>query len=135
MTEHDKPPPQDDDFLQRAADHFDDSVESLDAQTRSRLNQGRQLALTAAGERTLSWQQWLPAGVAAAVALVAIGMWNNKVEQDVFDAPDLAVPAMAADLELLMDEDELEMLEDLEFYSWIDLDEDTNDTGQDAQVG
>jgi len=30
---------------------------------------------------------------------------------------------VASDMEILLTEDSLEMLEDLEFYSWIDLDE------------
>ena len=38
------------------------------------------------------------------------------------------MPSTASDLEILLDEDSLEMLEELEFYSWIDL-----ETEPDAQ--
>lgn len=111
--------PKDDSLQERAAELFADSVENLDAATRSRLNQARQQALRAAKPRPLlgSWQTWVPAGAAAAVATVAIVMWNGA------EQPDLLVPpTMATDFEILMDQDDLEMLEDLEFYSWLELD-------------
>ena len=40
------------------------------------------------------------------------------------------VPAVATDMEILLTEDSLEMLEDLEFYSWIDFEEDTASSGE-----
>ena len=39
------------------------------------------------------------------------------------------VPAEVADMEILLGEDSLEMLEDLEFYDWIDMLEQENDVG------
>lgn len=122
--------PKDDALQERAAELFTDSVENLDAATRSRLNQARQKAMQAARPRPLlgSWQTWVPAGAAAAVATVAIVMWNGAEQADV-----LVPPAMASDFEILMDQDELEMLEDLEFYSWLDLD--NGGMPQDENVG
>ena len=35
--------------------------------------------------------------------------------------------AAVTDMEILLTEDSLEMLEDLEFYSWMDLDEEAGD--------
>lgn len=126
--------PQDEPLVKRAAELFDDSVQGLDAHTRSRLNQGRQQALEAAASRPVAWNVWLPAGAAAAVATVMIVMWNGIEQPAAFDAP-----TMASDFEFLMDEelelDDLEMLEDLEFYSWIDLDEEMSDPEQDEHVG
>jgi len=126
--------PEDASFAKRAADLFDDSVKGLDAQTRSRLNQGRQQALEAASSRSFAWQVWMPAGAAAALAMVTIVMWNGVEQPDAFDDP-----TVASDFEILMDQeldqDDLEMLEDLEFYAWMELDEELNGADQDENVG
>lgn len=137
MNEHNKPAdkPEDAAFLQRAADVFDASVQDLDAQTRSRLNQGRQQALAATDSRVAIWNNWVPLGAAAAVAVVAVVMWNGKEQAEALSSPDFTTPAIATDFEILLDEDDLEMLEDLEFYSWIDLDEAMNDADPDEHVG
>lgn len=34
-------------------------------------------------------------------------------------------PTIASDFEILLDQDDFEILQDLEFYSWIDFDDDT----------
>lgn len=115
----------DDAFLTQAAELFDDSVAGLDAQTRSRLNRGRQAALAAAAKSGpgARWLAWAPLGAAAAVTAVAIVTWNGQEVPDAFTAPQAA-----SDLEILMDGEELEMLEELEFYSWLELgDEDSGE--------
>ena len=51
---------------------FDESVESIDAATRSRLARARAEALRELGVRRLNWRSaWVPAGVAAAAALAS----------------------------------------------------------------
>lgn len=96
---------------------FDDSVERLDAATLSRLNQGRQKALQeiretgSAGE----WARWVPAGGLAAAAVVAVVVWQGAPVEH--GAP---AAGTATDFEIMLSEDSLDMLEDLEFYSWID---------------
>jgi len=96
---------------------FDDSVERLDAATLSRLNQGRQQALqelrdTGSGGE---WARWVPAGGIAAAAVVAVVVWQGvPVEHS---AP---AAGTATDFEIMLSEDSLDMLEDLEFYSWMD---------------
>ena len=50
--------------------------------------------------------------------VLVIVMWTGMPATD-----DGAGADMASDMEILLTEDSLEMLEDLEFYSWIDLDE------------
>ena len=122
MTKHDDKAEnsKDEAFIARAGQLFDDSVQDLDGQTRSRLNRSRQKALDAAAAKPLlgGWQTWVPAGATAAIAVAAIVMWNGQQTPDA-----LSPPAMATDFEILMEEDSLEMLEDLEFYSWMDSDE------------
>ena len=54
--------------------------------------------------------------VCAAVAAVAVLVWNGS---SVVDTGLRA--ATPTDLELMMDQESFEMLEDLEFYSWMEL--------------
>ena len=109
--------PTDEEKLARQAKAlFDDSVERLDAATLSRLNQGRQQAL-AELDRTRSygqWSRWVPATGVAAAAVVAVVVWQGNPTET--PAP---APTAMTDFEILLSEDSLEMIEDLEFYSWI----------------
>ncbi len=108
-------------FTKRAKHLFDESVQDIDGQTQSRLNRGRQKALAENGRRPAmgALGVWAPATGIAAAAVVAVTLWSG------FRQPaDIAPPATATDFEILLDEDSLEMLEELEFYSWMDLDGD-----------
>ena len=111
---------------------FDESVQHLDAQTGSRLNRGRQQALAAldagAGIRTLS--PWVPAAGLAAAAFFAVVLWTGRPPVD-----EITPQATATDLEILFDKDSFEMLENLEFYSWLDLDAELDASGVDENVG
>jgi hypothetical protein len=110
---------------------FDASVDSLDAGTRSRLNQSRQAALAEPGTGRRILLQWAPAaGVVAATVIAAVLWTGNRPPEPI--APEAA----AADVEILLDEDSLEMLEELEFYSWIELAEEPAAGPQtDDQIG
>ena len=126
----DKEPMDERRFAERAKEVFDSSVERLDAATLSRLNQGRHAALEQLQSTRPSglWVRWVPAtGVAAAVVLTVLVMRGpDDVEPLTQHA---GQPEAVADFELLLDEESLEMLEDLEFYSWleaVDLDTDGN---------
>ncbi len=106
----------DDQLIKEAKVAFDESVDGLDAATLSRLNRGRQAALANVGRRDQQWHRWMPAtGVAAAVLLAVFGL-RGPAEVDVITAP-------ATDFEILLSEESIEMLEDLEFYSWLDTQE------------
>ena len=96
----------------RAKELFDESVEGLDAQTLSRLNQGRHAALEAAAGSRPEWVRWAPATGIAAAAVVAAVMLQE---------PGTDVPAApASDFEILLGEESIDMLEELEFYAWLD---------------
>lgn len=110
-------------FAEKAKRLFDESVESLDGQTRSRLNRGRQAALAELKSGKPVWVQWAPAAGVAAAAVVAVVLWTGNPPVD-----ELTPMASASDFEILLTEESLEMLEDLEFYSWIDLDENAEET-------
>jgi hypothetical protein len=115
-------------FVRQAKQHFDRSVEDLDGATRSRLNRGRQAALAELNTDRQRWLAWAPAAGVAAAAALAFALWigNPATEQSTTQGAD-------TDIEILLTEDSLEMLEDLEFYSWIELDEDGN--APDGNVG
>ncbi len=109
-------------FAEKAKQLFDESVAGLDGQTRSRLNRGRQAALDTLKTGRPVWVQWAPAAGVAAAAVVAVVLWTGNPPGD-----ELTPEASAADFEILLTEDSVEMLEELEFYSWIDLDEDADE--------
>ncbi len=110
-------------FAARAKQLFDESVAGLDAETRSRLNRARQAALEELRSDRSVWVQWAPAAGVATAAIVAVVLWTGIPSVD-----ELAAEASAADFEILLTEDSFEMLEDLEFYSWIDLNEEADAT-------
>jgi hypothetical protein len=100
----------------RARELFADSVAGLDGQTRSRLARIRADAVEASA-RGRSWitpSQLLPiGGVAAAVLAVAV-FWGNP------QAPvDPVASAALTDLDILLEGEELDLLEELEFYAWL----------------
>jgi len=113
---------EDDLFVQKARATFDDSVAGLDGQAQSRLNRSRQAALAKLDGGSVSlgrWTQWAPVAGAAAVAVVAVVMLNGNPALEPVISPTLT--QSAGDFELLMAEDSFDMLQDLEFYSWIDI--------------
>ena len=107
----------DDRFAEQAKELFDDSVERLDAATLSQLNQRRQAALAAASSEgsRVHWGRWLPAAGVTAAAVVAVVMMQGTPTG--VELP----PDEVTDFELLLSEDNLEMIEELEFYDWLEF--------------
>lgn len=115
---------QDDAFEKQVKAAFDESVDALDAATLSKLNRSRHEALEELRRPRHQWTRWMPATGVAAAALIAIVLLQSPtVVNDVFE------PAALTDMEILLGEESIEMLEDLEFYSWIDVAETEGDVG------
>ena len=104
-----------DDFAKQAKAAFDDSVERLDAAALSKLNQGRHAALAQLenSRGKAEWYRWAPAGGIAAAALVTVMVMRGP---DVDNVP----AEVVTDFDILLEGESLEMIENLEFYSWID---------------
>lgn len=116
-------------FVARARDVLLDSVENLDARTRSRLTRARHAALDQTGQpqdrRGFSMGGWLaPAGGLAAVALVGL-IWVGTeptvapVQQSASVRTE-ATGAAVDDFALMADAENLELAEEIEFYSWLE---------------
>lgn len=113
----------DDTFLREAKARFDESVEGLDAATLSTLNRSRHRALEEAGRHNPAVLRWVPVtGVAVAVLVGVMVMQPEPVAVD-------PLPAGVDDMEILLGEESIEMLENLEFYAWIDALEQDDDVG------
>jgi len=111
-------------FEKRMKDKFDESVDALDAATLSKLNRARQEALSELQQPRHQWSRWMPATGAVAAILVAVVVLQSPSAID-----DVAGTATVTDMEILLGEDSIEMLEDLEFYSWIDVADLEDDVG------
>ena len=107
--------PDDEKRAELARGLLDESVEHLDAATLSRLNQARQQALEAASRHTHAGGRWwaIPASALAAAFLAAVIWWPGPA---VDGTPALPIE----DMEILVTADSLEMLEELEFFMWLD---------------
>jgi hypothetical protein len=123
----------DDGFVQRAEDLLQAEAEALDGATRSRLNRARQAALAELGKKSLSrggrWN-WMPAGGVALVSVLVALVWfggNQPMgpatraglnDGALLNSAVSSTPA-ASELEVLMVDEDFEMLQDLEFYNWL----------------
>jgi hypothetical protein len=108
---------------------FDASVDEVNARVRSRLTQARFAAVAELERRKRSlWQRILvPATGLAAVAIVAALVVGPLIHRNGSNGPTLA-----EDMPILLDTDNMEMIENMEFYAW--LDDDTLDDGSAQQA-
>lgn len=113
-TESEAPDP----FEQRSRELFDESVERLDARTRSRLNQARQRALDEI-KKGSTRRYWLaaPLGGLAAAALVALLLIKGGGGGGVAQLENGSL--LLDDFDIVADSDSFEMIQDVEFYSWL----------------
>ena len=113
-------------FEKRTREVLEESTSRLDGRTLSRLTQARHAALDRAQRPARHWwRTYVPAGAAAAVAVLAVMMWTGQPKIPESTPGTAQNPAPLAtpfeDLEILSDADAAEFVadgEDLEFYEW-----------------
>ena len=117
MSAHDPNPG----WLDQARTLLDDSAAGLDAATLSRLNRARQGAL-AQRRRTAPRRWMLPAGLASAcLALFVALAWHALLPSGALqELPINSRNVANADMDLVSSDDSLEMYQDLEFYAWLE---------------
>jgi hypothetical protein len=106
-------------WIERAVALLDESTEALDAATLSHLNRSRQAALA---QRRGSRSGWLVGGGLAAAALALAFGINHRSASLVPPVPVTTGPD-AADTELLATDDNLDLYENLDFYAWLDAEQ------------
>jgi len=107
----------------RARELHDEAVEHLDADTLARLAKARRIALDDAASRSKTrisfGKRWAPAAMTAGLGSLAIA-WllfdYQRASTDVFVEDELA-----DDIEILLAGENLELLEDLDFYLWLTM--------------
>ncbi len=112
----------DETLKQQIVEALQQDCETLPAHLRSRLNQARQQALEAAtaDARHHRWLRYgLPAGLATACTLV-LALWLGQPDVPTSATPTASTALQAEDLQLLAEPTDLELIEDLEFYAWLE---------------
>jgi hypothetical protein len=116
------------DFERNARTVLTEAVLRVDARTRSRLNQARQVALEAAQRRRPLWRFALmpAAGATAAALLVAMVLWHRAPQNQLPTIEGRADATM--DMDLLTDKDAIDLLDgwDGPFYEWAAAQSDAN---------
>lgn len=112
------------DFAAHARRLLLESIDHLDGGTRSRLTQARYAALTQLEARKTyglpGAGRWLlPAGGLAAVAAAIVWLGARGVDAPVQTAA-VNMTSPLDDMEIMGGAENLELLEDLEFYAWLD---------------
>lgn len=105
-----------DEFERRSKALFDESVGQLDGRTRSKLTQARNAAVEELkkGPPRFHWLRAPVTGLAMATVLaVAIITWPARQGSE-------SGPLPLEDIEIVADGDDIDMLEDVEFYAWIE---------------
>ena len=104
-------------FEQRTKALFDESVDGLNGNLRSRLTQARHQALTEAGSSRISRRVWIPAAGLTTVAAITAFVVVPRIQSEHRETEAFA---SADDMAILLNNDDFEMLEDIEFYAWLD---------------
>jgi anti-sigma-K factor RskA len=105
-------------FENRTKEVLDESAGRLDGRTRSRLTQARHAALAQLENPARNWwRSYVPAGAAAAVAVLAVVIWSGPVGpgKTPLTANSVEDLVMLGDAEA---PDFVDDAEDPEFYEW-----------------
>ena len=108
--------PDESELERKARALFENSVEQLDARTRSKLTQARNRALDEV-KRSAPQRRWIwaPAGGVALAVVVAVVLSSGGLRS----SPETGTLALE-DIDIVADSENFEMLEDVEFYMWLE---------------
>lgn len=105
-------------IAERASELFADSMRSVDGETRSKLAQARAKAVEAAGSRRRFWSplpsSLVPLGGVAAAALAVALIWQGPAVE-----PGSMETAVLNNLDILLEGEDLDLLQELDFYAWL----------------
>lgn len=108
---------------ERAARLYRQQLDALEPDVRRRLADARRQALASAGRGSrprLPLPVLVPAGVAAAVVAGLVIVLSRQPGPEGDYAPLVAADPPAEDMEILLGNEDLELLDDLDFYLWLD---------------
>jgi hypothetical protein len=108
-------------WLAQLRAQLNEDAHNLDAATASRLNRARQRALDEGLGRRRSALGFLGYALAAGIAAVLAVNVLVRVPEPSEPMPAVVAAPGVDDIELLAGSEELEMIEDLEFYAWLEL--------------
>ncbi len=114
-------------FAEAIRAQLDDSLNDYDAATLSRLNQARQRALDElpkAGRLPWHWPALAFASALALVVLIGFPGGQVQVSPEMDDVALVDIDLSDDEMALLASDDDLEMLQDLEFYAWLEQQQD-----------
>jgi len=124
----------DDIFTQKAHEAFQASLGSLSPQTLARLSQARRKAVDMVGQphSLLSTWGWrMPAG---AVALAFVGVMGGALWMGHGNGTPSPLAAANTDAPIMMTADNLDMYADMDFYQWMETDQQPTQAPDDGTV-
>lgn len=115
-------------FERQAENLLRSKAEALSGTDRSRLNRARQQALAQMEQPATQTKAsiLLPASGAVFAAVLGVAVWFGIAQTSAPDMPGaieaylpVTQSSMPADIDVLITDDSLELLEDLDFYNWL----------------
>jgi len=102
------------DFDAFAREQLEETVDGMDGSTRSRLASMRHEAMDSLHTRRRGWL--LPVSALTAMTAVALLVWMAPQQQSPVDVDTAAME----DMDLLASDVEMDLLENVEFYQWLE---------------
>lgn len=113
---------------------FREHLAQLDEATRAKLRAARLRAVDAGSEpRLCGWapRQWLAAGAAGALAAALLAVWTLVPGPGGADRGSVDV-ASSSDMELLLGGEDFDVVQNLEFYAWLEEQKDAKPAAKSA---
>jgi|TARA_B100001250_G_scaffold414503_1_gene453341 hypothetical protein len=107
-----------DDLKKISKDWFEDKVKSTNGSILSELNQIRYDALDSIGKKNNSYFHKLLLPIAGASFILFLSMRIDQLGLEPQD--NLAFDAPASDIEILLGDESFDMIDQLDFYSWLE---------------